>query len=667
MKIAFVRFVRTSIIALIALLCSGIVNAQKVYPVYDNIYLDSLEQILQTNPPEGEELMNVLFKLVYGYRANDSNKVLDYARRLASLTEGTEYASFLFDAYEGIGTVHYYHNNLDSAIVYFNKSLEAAELMKKYGSPEKSIEDRLSVLYNLIANVYNMQGQYHEAISYYFKSLEIFEKYNWTQNQSIAYFNIGIIYISMANYEQAEINLLKSEALAIEIPDSSFLANTKLGLGLVSLHNKNYDKALEDAEIAYRYYLAHAEDELGKIESLNLLSETYLEGYNDADKAEEYVHEALQVAEINNYSYDIAVSLRLLSKIHLQRGRWRETAQTALEALAVNDEEPFNTMALYIILAKAYTKLGDSDKAWEYFDKHNDLQASFSNRNYQSAISEMEVRYETEKKELHITALEDRHRMTLWLGAAGLAVLLLILALFVSLWRWTSLKKRASEQKVRQLEQEKQLIATQAVLDGETAERARLARDLHDGLGGKLTVMKLNLEELKQGVQLDADALERFDRAMVTLNDSVTEMRRVSHNLMPDSLSRKGLKPAVSDLCRSMSLLITFNYYGAETRLEPKLEVLIYRCIHELVNNALKYAGATQIMVQIVYEEGCISFTVQDDGCGFDPAATTSGTGLQNIRTRVASFGGIIHIDSKAGEGTEVNVEVKTSSIENES
>ena len=108
-----------------------------------------------------------------------------------------------------------------------------------------------------------------------------------------------------------------------------------------------------------------------------------------------------------------------------------------------------------------------------------------------------------------------------------------------------------------------------------------------------------------------------------------------------------------------MSPLIVFNYYGDETRLDLKLEALIYRCIHELVNNALKYAAASQIMVQIIQEADRISFIVQDDGCGFDPSVETEGIGLKNVRSRVASVGGDIQIDSKAGEGTEVNADFK--------
>ena len=108
--------------------------------------------------------------------------------------------------------------------------------------------------------------------------------------------------------------------------------------------------------------------------------------------------------------------------------------------------------------------------------------------------------------------------------------------------------------------------------------------------------------------------------------------------------------------------MVHFMYYGDESRLDPNLEVMIYRTIHELVNNALKHAGAEQIMVQILHEDDRIAFTVQDDGCGFDPEITTQGMGLENIRTRVAAYSGILNIDSQTNEGTEVNVELRTKS-----
>ena len=130
---------------------------------------------------------------------------------------------------------------------------------------------------------------------------------------------------------------------------------------------------------------------------------------------------------------------------------------------------------------------------------------------------------------------------------------------------------------------------------------------------------------------------------------------------MPDSLARYGLKPALTDFCNSISI-VKFNYFGSDERLDQKLEVMIYRTVHELINNALKHSGAKEILVQIIQETDRIAITVQDDGIGFDASAPTNGLGLKNIQNRVGSYNGRMEIWSKQDEGTEISVEFIISS-----
>jgi signal transduction histidine kinase len=300
---------------------------------------------------------------------------------------------------------------------------------------------------------------------------------------------------------------------------------------------------------------------------------------------------------------------------------------------------------------------------------------AWSNKHYQSAIREMEVRYETEKKETQIAALKSEKQLVIWLGIAGSAVSLLLLATFFFLWRWTVQKKRLAEsqrelaeqgkqlaeQQIKQLEQEKQLIATQALLDGEVQERIRLARDLHDSLGSILAAAKYNLVDIKQISLLGEPSVARYNKTVSLLDDSMSEMRRVAHHLMPEALSRIGLKQSVADFCNSIAC-VKFSYYGDDAGFDPKLEVMVYRILHELVTNALKHAKAKRILVQLVRDKDSIALTVQDDGCGFDPSAASDGTGLRNIRLRVESFKGNLYINSNPGEGTEIRIELRIES-----
>src|SRR3546814_20808426 len=122
----------------------------------------------------------------------------------------------------------------------------------------------------------------------------------------------------------------------------------------------------------------------------------------------------------------------------------------------------------------------------------------------------MEVKYETEKKQLRILALEERSRLYIGLGVAAGIVLLLAIAILIFRHRLTVSKRLLAEQQVKQLEKEKPLTTMQAVLDGETAERSRLAQALNEGLGSMLTVVKLNLPEMKSSAFMDNEDLPSF-------------------------------------------------------------------------------------------------------------------------------------------------------------
>jgi signal transduction histidine kinase len=285
----------------------------------------------------------------------------------------------------------------------------------------------------------------------------------------------------------------------------------------------------------------------------------------------------------------------------------------------------------------------------------------------QSAVYEMDsVNIETEKTELRLAALEAEKIRYSTLSISAIIVLLSLVVLFIVRHRLAVAKRKLTEQEVivanqqiKQLEQEKQIIATKSVLDGETAERTRMARDLHDGLGGMLSIVKLHLENV-----------ENLQNAREALDKSIEELHRVAHHLMPAALLRYGLKTSLEDFCRSFPN-VQFDYFGNQSRLNHRIEILIYRCALELVNNAIKHARASAIQVQLVQESDRISLTVVDDGCGFDTAkletpkletpklgVSTSGMGLENLRTRITACNGKINFYSSPGKGTEVYVEI---------
>ncbi len=619
--------------------------------------VDSLERVLATDPPEGLQLVALYNTLSNGYR-HKAEKRIEYARRCITAGEPLDSWELVADCYMQIGLAHDGETRYDSTLIYFNRALAAAERMRDFPKrfDQRTIDDLLASIYGNTGNLYNIQGLIHEATDYYLRALELFEKHGLMGHQANVYYNIGEMYLAMENYSQAEEYYLRTEDIAHQMGDSLFMAYVDGGLSIVEMERGNYDRALERALAAHAYYFAHPEEESFQVSVLNTLATICLNGPGDVDRAEEYVRQALGLIDTQEvWVVTQSATLGLLAEVHLARGEWRAARDAALQSLALDDLEFTNTLPAYKVLAKAYSHLGDTARADEYFDRHDSLQTTWATRNYQMAIREMETRYETEKKETRIATLEDERRLMVWLGIAAGAVLLLALATLFLLWRWTAGRRRISEQQIVQLEQEKQLVATQAVLDGELQERTRLARDLHDGLGSILAAAKYNFADIRKNGHKPLD-MERYDTAVGLLDDSMREMRRVAHHLMPEALGTAGLRQSIADFCATVPH-VKFSWYGDSERLDPNMEVIIYRIMHELVSNALNHSGAEHIIVQVVKEGGRISLTVQDDGRGFDPASPSPGMGLTNIRARVAALNGNLLVDSRPGGGTEINVE----------
>ena len=426
-------------------------NLHAEYSDKRNRKADSLEQVLATKSLPDFELSKLYGELTWAYFNTDTKKAMDYTRKRIALAKKGGYAKQLSLSYISFAELLPTFNQYDSAHYYFDKALEATASMKTAKTPdgipytEKIIDELYSEIYGGIGNLYNMEGKNLEAIAYYQKAMKIFEQYDYKESQCVAYYNIGELYKSMENYDQAEVNFNKLDSLSHITNDSLHIVYAKFGLSIILLHHKEYDKALQNANIAYNYFFSHPEEVNYKIKTLNLLAGIYMEGYNDNKRAEQYLQQALQIVANNADDVepiDKSQTLASLSGIYLKRGEWRKAEQTALKALAANDVELSNTASIYRSLSKAYAHLGAAAKADEYFDKYDAIISLWSNKNYQSAIREMETKYDTEKKNFEIAHQQQiikNQNLQRRLLIGGVAVLVVFLAL---LWYMLRLRDR---------------------------------------------------------------------------------------------------------------------------------------------------------------------------------------------------------------------------------
>ena len=337
----------------------------------------------------------------------------------------------------------------------------------------------------------------------------------------------------------------------------------------------------------------------------------------------------------------------------------------AAKKIGETDSLTDQLLTIYLTLSKVKFAQHDFVKGNYYEAKWDELNQTAHEKALAEYGAELETKYETEKKSAKIllqqTQLKNKSVINYLLIGAGLFLLIIFLLSYRSYVQ----KHKLQQQRISELETLQKLTATEAVLKGEEQERIRLAKDLHDGLGGMLSGIKYSFSTMKGNLILTPDNAQAFERSMDMLDSSIKEMRRVAHNMMPEALVKFGLDTALKDFCNDINqtgaLQVTYQSIGlANTPVEQTTAITIYRIVQELINNTMKHAAAVSAIVQLSLLDGKMSITVEDNGKGFDTTILhkTKGIGWSNIQNRVEFLKGILDVKADEAKGTSVHIEI---------
>ena len=335
----------------------------------------------------------------------------------------------------------------------------------------------------------------------------------------------------------------------------------------------------------------------------------------------------------------------------------------------IEDAKAINYLGMlddgYKYLSDIYAVTGRYQLAYEYFQKYKDANDSVVNLDAKKYATELETKYESEKKDKQIILQQSQlqKRKIINYILVGSASSLLIISLLA--YRTYQQKQKLQQQRINELETQQQLTATEAVLKGEEQERTRLAKDLHDGLGGMLSGIKYSFNTMKGNLIMTPENNQAFERSMDMLDSSIKEMRRVAHNMMPEALVKFGLDTALKDFCndinQSGALQVSYQSIGLENVvIEQTTAITVYRIVQELINNTMKHAAAKMAIVQITKTDGHLSVTVEDDGKGFDVSLLkhAGGIGWNNIQNRIEFLKATLDVQSSKEKGTSVFIEL---------
>lgn len=629
--------------------------------------LDSIKGMV-TNPEFSDSLRADKAQRLAGYymgRNMDSSRY--YIAIALKIAEGSEHEALILDIKLGRVDINRFDWSLDTMDQLYKSILSEAK-KKNYK------EILLSGLISHSALFMN-KGRSEEGIEILLKAIPIAEELEDYSQLGKTQFNIAAAYSNMGMNELA-IEKLKDAY-------QSFRKDGQTEFTLFTLNSiANCFNNLDQQDSAYHYL----DIILPQVDSINYTRlqvgarSTYgamLLSQKKYKEAKDLFDESLPFAEKMGNEMTLGNCHCNLGRANFYLENYSEAMQHFEKAYSYPNFDNNLVATQYCLkeMAMTHRKLGNHQLAGQFMEDYIHYQDTVLLKENKIVVAELEEKFESAKKEAEIKIQEAEinqktYQRNLLFGGLGLSLLLGSSFIWGLLSRNKRNKKIATQaqdiqsQKIETLEQEKKLLSLSSLLEGQETERIRIAKDLHDGLGGLLTNVKAHFSKIQAEIE-NLENLDIYSSASSMIDKAHDEVRRISHNLMPADLRAGGLPVAVRQLLHELKnvheIHTNFELHGLDSlRLNEKLEISIYRIIQELINNMVKYAETEKAFIQISKFEKEIQLVVEDEGKGFDyeTALQGRGLGLKSIKSRVEQLAGHMDVESAHGKGTSVTINI---------
>jgi two-component system, NarL family, sensor kinase len=626
---------------------------------------DSLLQRIQFEKNDSVKLL-LRYEYAMNFNEENSDKKANEILQIKTEAKQKKYYRIYASAAMELGSAYYYAGN-------YIKSIAQDEEVEEFFQQLPNNFDKNDILMRISNNLgasYSLINDLDNAQKYYVKAIEAATRLKDTNAIVLAYFNMAFVFIDIQEWQKAHDYLIKSVSYR---PASENVPSVQQASARAAAICFKLGKTMEGLQLLKTSdtLLRRFNEQLGHIYIKNAYGEYYY--------SKGRLREALK-----SHKEGFVITLAYKDPYYIA-DQAREAGRIFLELNEIDSAKKYlqiakDTAIYYKYLPKVRNVLND----WcAYYEQKGNYREAYKQRTYlfnfidsmltvqnHNRVLLFETRYETGVKENKIRQLENekkiqqltiRQRTILNYVLLGAACGLLLVGLLV--YRNYQQKQKLQQQQIAELEKEKQLLAADAVLKGQEQERTRLAKDLHDGLGGMLSGIKHSFTTMKGNLVLTPENAQAFERSMNMLDSSIKELRMVAHNLMPESLVKFGLDTALKDFCGDITvsgaLKVNYHSFGVEQlKLKKDAEVIIYRIIQELINNAIKHAEAKEAIVQLQLQNNQLDITVEDDGKGFDikNLDMVKGMGWSNIKNRAEYIKAKLNVNSQQGKGTSVHM-----------
>lgn len=584
-------------------------------------------------------------------------------KKAETLSKSSIDSPFYADILSNLARLHMVAGNFDDAESLFIKEYHSTADMAKKAA-------------NLVARsrIYNQLKEYETGLELLYKAEAICTQYDIDQVKPDVYMNIADF---LKSNKAALASIVKNYDLAIEYSrknKSDFNEYMSLYLAATAMSQLNHDS------LKYHYLNQFLVVQQEKFQSLNKGFHSAIDAFINGEN----LTEGQKISQFKALSQEslkynqVVAHVEALMKVAEAFSNADSSIFYYEKALSMSKEYKLDysrNIALYN-LHLAYKEQNQFEDALLYLGKFLNLNDSITGLKKTQVVQDLNVKYESEKKDKEIAQLAQENAEQELVAAERkvqrnglIAVLMIVLAattliiyFFYNKNQKQRLENEISQQKIKDLEQQQQILSMNSMIEGQESERKRIAQDLHDGLGAMLSTIKMHFSNI-QNEMAKIESLQSTNTTATLIERANTELRKVAHEMMPGSLIKLGLKEAVKELCTQLTvpgtLQFQFTSHGFESRLSETKEVMLYRAIQELMNNAIKHSDASEVIVQLMAVDNSLQVTIEDNGKGFDMETAKKGLGLKGIQSRVDYLKGQLHMESTAAVGSTFTIEIE--------
>jgi two-component system, NarL family, sensor kinase len=572
----------------------------------------------------------------------------------------------------------YYSHDIDQSIRYSHLALQEYATRNKTNTHKPNI---IYKAYNILAKAFESKGVIDSSAYYYYLLNDVIEKGIITDAEyAVAVYSQLALFWLNSNWdinggyiEPTRLFIEKSKKAEAQLKDSSVQKYISYMLqGAYYFCIKQYDSA--------RYYYLEFVKQRKRVGTSNVtwesamylnVSETYL-AENRSEEAIDYLQKTFALPGLAGFPRYRLLGQLYLAKAYYQQKKYVNSIQsfvTAMNDVSSNNFLTKEVIEAYKITGDSYEALGSMNKAVQYKNTYIRLHDSLMKKDKLDMMNRLQIKFrmaekdkELAEQQLIITATESRVRKkNFWI--AGISMISIFLLIVFGLWRRNIQHKQILQQKeINSFQQKMEIANLNATIEGAEKERIRIARELHDGIGGLLAAAKRDFETVKITYHLHNKP--DFTHGLLLLGDASAELRKTAHNMMPEILLQEGLVEAVAYFCQTVAsnkaTHIHFQTMGAIQKFNPAFELTVYRIVQELVHNILKHAQATEALIQMSFSENLFDLSIEDNGIGIpeDVMVRTRGMGLKSIEDRLRTINGKMSINKLPGNGTGIYLEV---------